>query len=112
MKWIANIRGVLTVEVLSKYLRWDLLSEVVLQPELEDSFFEDWWARVSDIADGQVQKGLDSIIILVAWSVWNQHNRCVFDGLQPDVNSVLSSIRDDMHLWCIAGLEEFHISSP
>lgn len=60
---------------------------------------------MSGRVDGQVQKGLDSIIILVAWSVWNQHHRCVFDGLPPDVNAVLSSIRDEMHLWGMAGAQ-------
>jgi hypothetical protein len=34
------------------------------------------------------EKGLNSIIILGAWSVWNHRNRCVFDGAPPDLIAV------------------------
>ena len=38
MRWISDIRGALTVDVLAEYLAlWDLLSDVVLQPEIEDT---------------------------------------------------------------------------
>jgi hypothetical protein len=38
LRWVADIRGALTVAVLTEYLDlWDLLAEVVLQPEIEDS---------------------------------------------------------------------------
>jgi len=37
-KWIFDIRGALTVEVLTQYLGlWDIPAEVMLQPELEDT---------------------------------------------------------------------------
>jgi hypothetical protein len=55
---------------------------------------------VSSRVDGQVKQGLNLIIILVAWSLWNH---CVFDGLQPNLNGILSSIREDLHMWDIAG---------
>lgn len=62
--------------------------------------FGDWWNKVSSRVDGQVKQGLNLIIILVAWSLWNH---CVFDGLQPNLNGILSSIREDLHMWDIAG---------
>jgi hypothetical protein len=38
MRWISDIRGALTVAVLTEYLGlWDFLSDFVLQPEVEDS---------------------------------------------------------------------------
>jgi hypothetical protein len=36
-RWIFNIKGALTLDVLAKYLElWDLLSVVALQPQMED----------------------------------------------------------------------------
>jgi hypothetical protein len=45
-----------------------------------DHSFEDWWDKVNRKVADQTKKGLNSIIILVAWSLWNHWNRCVFDG--------------------------------
>jgi hypothetical protein len=37
LRWVADIRGTLTVAVSTEYLDlWDLLTEVVLQPDIED----------------------------------------------------------------------------
>ena len=49
----------------------------VLSPQLEDPSFEEWWHKVSSKVSGQVQKGLNSTIILVAWSLWNHRNQCL-----------------------------------
>jgi hypothetical protein len=38
LRWVRHIRGAITVAVLAEYFRlWDLLSEVVLQPDVDDS---------------------------------------------------------------------------
>lgn len=58
---------------------------------------------MSNRVDGAVKKGLNSIVILVAWALWNHRNRCVFDGLQPNLNGILASIREELHMWGIAG---------
>ena len=47
--------------------------------------FVDWWAKSNERVDGQVEKGLNSIIILGAWAIWNLRNRCVFDGISPSL---------------------------
>lgn len=37
-QWVADIRGALTVDVLAEYLAvWDLRSQLVLQPEVDDN---------------------------------------------------------------------------
>jgi hypothetical protein len=53
------------------------------------------------VVDDQTKKGLNSIIILGAWSIWNHHN-CVFDGIQLSLNSVLVSVKDEVLLWSLA----------
>ena len=50
----------------------------------------------------RLKEGLNSIIILGAWSIWNQRNRCVFDGIQLSLNSVMGSVRDEFFLWSSA----------
>jgi hypothetical protein len=41
LRWARDIRGAITVAVLAEYFRmWDLLSEVVLQPDVDDSCLE------------------------------------------------------------------------
>jgi hypothetical protein len=54
-----------------------------LVPEMADSSFEEWWHGVNNKVNGQSQKGLNSIIILVAWSIWNHRNRCVLEVSSP-----------------------------
>ena len=61
----------------------------------------------------RLKKGLNSIIILVALSLWNPRNRCVFDGLQPNLNGILSSIREEKCIYGMSlGIEELLTSSP
>ena len=74
-----------------------------LAPQSVENPFDDWWENVNSRVDGQVKKGLNSIIIMVAWSLWNHDNRCVFDGVQPNLREDLSSIREELHLWGFAG---------
>ena len=70
---------------------------------METASFDEWWETTSNRVEGQVQKGLNSIIILGAWSIWNHRNRCVFDGISPNLNVVLSAVEEEMHLWSWAG---------
>ena len=75
----------------------------VLTKQPSDHSFEDWWDQVSKRVADQAKKGLKSVVILVAWSLWNHRNRCVFYGLQPSLNGLLSIIRDELHLWELTG---------
>jgi hypothetical protein len=59
--------------------------------------FDDWWTEVN-VADDQTKKGLNSLIILGAWSIWKRSNRCVFDGLQPRIDVVLHLLGEELPL--------------
>ena len=74
--------------------------------------FEDWWANISRRVSGQGKKGLNSIIILGAWSLWNLRNRCVFYGINPSFPSIVSVINEELLQWSFAGAREFLFSSP
>jgi len=77
------------------------LQALALQPD--NNSLDDWWDKVNSRVDGLIKEGLNSTIILVAWSLWNHRNRCVFDGLQPNLIGFLSSIREELQLWDFAG---------
>ena len=74
-----------------------------LSPRPADISFDGWWASTSNKIDGQARKGFNTIVILGAWSLWNHCNRCVFDGINPNLEDVLVSLRDVLHLWSLAG---------
>jgi hypothetical protein len=40
-----------------------------LSPSMEDASFEDWWYRTSEAANSQLQQGVNSLIILGAWTL-------------------------------------------
>ena len=92
--------------VFSRQMWFNLLHGLGLQalaPGLDDKVFDDWWENLSNKLSGQVQKGVNSLVILGAWNLWNHRNRCVFDGAVPNLNSLLSATREDLHQWSIAG---------
>ena len=65
--------------------------------------FDDWWANSSDKVTGQVKKGLNSIIILGAWSLWIHRNHCVFDGGTPNLATIVSAFKEEVRQWALAG---------
>ena len=73
-----------------------------LTPQLEVSF-DDWWDAASNRVESQAKKGLNSIIILGVLSIWIHRNRCVFDGITPNLNEVLSVLIEEMRLWSVVG---------
>lgn len=48
-----------------------------LSPQPTFPSFDDWWSDASSKVDEEVRQGIDSMIILGAWSIWNLRN-CVF----------------------------------
>ena len=101
-----TINHLLLQSVFSRQVWFSILQGLGLQalaPQLEDKSLDDWWEKVSGMVDGPVKKGFNSIIILVAWSLWIHRNHCVFEGSQPSLNGVLSCIREELRLWSCAG---------
>ena len=72
-------------------------------PQLDDLTFVDWWVKASSRLSGQEKKGFNSIIILGAWLIWKHRNSCVFDGGSPNLAYVISTFKEEAHLWAAAG---------
>ncbi|GJN02027.1 hypothetical protein PR202_ga19340 [Eleusine coracana subsp. coracana] len=50
-----------------------------------------------------IAKGLNSTIILGAWTLWRHRNDCVFNGAQPNIATALTMARDEKHMWSMDG---------
>ena len=65
--------------------------------------FSGWWKRTTAAVPKDLRKGLNSLIILVAWEIWKHRNSCVFGNKRPSVQKVLRAISSEGGLWCSAG---------
>ena len=50
-----------------------------------ENSFDDWRDKSLKAMVVHLRKGLNSIIILGAWTLWNIHNRCGFDAESLDL---------------------------
>ena len=65
--------------------------------------FSGWWKRTTAAVPKEARKGLNSLIILVAWEIWKYRNTFVFDNKRPSIQDVLWAISPEGGLWCSAG---------
>ncbi|WVZ90185.1 LOW QUALITY PROTEIN: hypothetical protein U9M48_036512, partial [Paspalum notatum var. saurae] len=85
-----------------------------LAPSPADTRFFAWWARSSSTVPKEAWRGLNTLIILVAWEIWIFRNSRVFEGCQPRIERVIQLVEEEGLLWCRAGatgLQELCIRS-
>jgi hypothetical protein len=82
---------------------WYLLLQRVglsaLSPRMEDINFEAWWSRSAEVTPKDLRDGLNSLVILGAWTIWRHRNDCVFNGAQPSIAGLLTSASDEFNMW-------------
>ena len=54
----------------------------------------------------EMRKGLNSLIILVAWEVWKFRSACAFEGLSPNIQSLLQKVDNECSSWRMAGASD------
>lgn len=74
-----------------------------LAPKAVELSLEECWENISSRVSGQGRKGLNSIIILGAWTLWNHWNFCVFDGANPSLSTIVLVITRELLQWSLAG---------
>jgi hypothetical protein len=60
-----------------------------------DLVFDEWWEKTNMAASGITKRGLNSLIILGAWTIWNHRNKCVFDGINPNMAEALILLEEE-----------------
>jgi hypothetical protein len=59
------------------------------------------------------KEGLNSLIILGAWTIWNHRNKCVFEGASPNMVESLILLGEERRLWMLAGARGLsHLTAP
>jgi hypothetical protein len=55
------------------------------------------------VVSGVTRKGLNSLIIMGAWTIWIHQNKYVFDGLSPCLTYILACADEERSRWEAAG---------
>jgi hypothetical protein len=58
---------------------------------------------VNERATGPSKKGLNSLIILGAWTLWKHRNRCAFDVIAPNLVTAVSQADEERRFWELPG---------
>jgi hypothetical protein len=68
-----------------------------------------WWKRCSDQLHGIARKGLNMLISLGLWILWNHRNACVFDNLSPCLNVAIKITKEERDLWVLGGAKNLDL---
>jgi hypothetical protein len=78
----------------------------IFSPARADLVFQDWWANLEGKVPHVLRKGINSLVMLLAWWLWKQRNKCVFEGDAPSGNQIIQNIKDGAQRWCLAGAKD------
>jgi hypothetical protein len=94
--------------VFTRQFWYTVLQQVGLQslaPQQTDLVFDEWWEKTNMAASGITKRGLNSLVILGAWTIWNHRNKCVFDGINPNMAEALILLEEERQLWMTLGAQ-------
>ena len=74
-----------------------------LVPSTSDTKFSSWWRKGLRLIPKDLQKGFNSLVILVAWETWKHRNSCIFKHARPSIPDLLRVIADECSFWGVAG---------
>jgi hypothetical protein len=81
----------------------------MLAPQLNEHSFDSWWERTSEATSDLAKEGINSLIILGAWTLWNHRNMCAFVGEAPSMTRALMLATEDRKIWSLAGAQGLNL---
>ena len=73
-----------------------------IAPVLGSSFVNWWTTARTNVPSGENKK-LNSMVVLVAWTIWYERNSRVFDNKASSIDRILDKIKGDALNWSKAG---------
>jgi hypothetical protein len=67
-----------------------------------DQSLREWWQQRRARMEGTNKTKLNSMVILVAWSIWRERNARVFDNAFKPVNVLIDQIMAEGKQWSLA----------
>jgi hypothetical protein len=67
-------------------------------PRHKEHSFAQWWCKLLKRVEKEYKRGVNSLIILEAWLLWNHRSACVFEGVTPSVSSIMRALKDEHSL--------------
>jgi hypothetical protein len=97
----------LLVTCIFSHQLWCILLQHVglagMSPQPSEASFDEWWRRVISSATSTLKGGLNSLLMLGAWTLWRHRNDCVFNGVSPRLSTALAMAMEEAWAWCMAG---------
>jgi hypothetical protein len=56
------------------------------------------------------RKGLRSLVLLIMWEVWKEHNARVFNRHETAATSLMAKISEEASTWIVAGARDLSLS--
>lgn len=82
------------------------------QPPTQGVTLSTWWRLARRASPKPLRKGLDSSVMLTAWMIWKQRNKCTFENDRPCCSTILHRIQEEAKLWARAGALGLHVLLP
>ena len=58
------------------------------------------------------RRGFDSLVVLICWQLWKEHNDRTFDRRVHTIEQVIDRIVDEIAAWSLAGFRHLETVSP
>jgi hypothetical protein len=101
-----TINHLLSSCVFAREFWFILLQRVGLRafaPQVSEISFQEWWCRALSSVSTPYRKGINSLIILGAWTLWRHCNDYVFNGVAPRLDMALAMAGEQLVSWNMAG---------
>jgi hypothetical protein len=70
---------------------------------VNEQSFDDWWEGMNMAATGLLKQGINTLIILGSWTIWNHWNRYISEKEAPNLIRALVMAGEEWKLWVLVG---------